>query len=98
MRRLNGPKRLTAARAKFPKAKSNVVPSWKLSEISAPNYILRVVSHPAPDQELEAAARWYEERQPGLGDDFLDDFELALRRVINDPKRPRFIQGENRKL
>jgi hypothetical protein len=60
--------------------------------------MLRVVSHPEAGEELEVAARWYEGRQPGLGDDYLDDFELALRRVINDPQRPRFIQGENRKL
>jgi hypothetical protein len=60
--------------------------------------MLRVVSHPEADEELEAAARWYEARQPGLGDDFLDDFELALRRVTHDPQRPRFIQGLNRKL
>ena len=28
---------------------------------------MHVVSHPEADQELEAAALWYEERQPGLG-------------------------------
>jgi plasmid stabilization system protein ParE len=60
--------------------------------------MLRVVSHPEADEELEAAATWYEARQPELGDDFLDDFELALRRVIHYPQRPRFIQGQNRKL
>jgi len=60
--------------------------------------MLRVVSHPEADEELEAAARRYETRQPELGDDFLDDFELALRRAIQNPQRPRFIQGENRKL
>ena len=60
--------------------------------------MLRVVSHPEADEELEAAALWYEQRQPGLGDDFLDDFEITLRRVLHDPERPRFIQGENRKL
>ncbi len=60
--------------------------------------MLRVVSHPEADEELEAAALWYEARQPELGDDFLDDFELALRRVIQDPQRPRFIRGKNRKL
>jgi len=39
--------------------------------------MLRVVSHPEASEELEAAALWYEKRQPGLSDDFLDDFELA---------------------
>ena len=33
---------------------------------------MHVVSHPEADEELEAAALWYEERQPGLGEDFLE--------------------------
>jgi hypothetical protein len=60
--------------------------------------MLRVVSHPEADEELEAAALWYDKRQRGLGDDFIDDFELALSRIIQDPQRPHFIQDENRKL
>ena len=60
--------------------------------------MLRVVSHPEADEELEAAALWYEARQPELGDDFLDDFELTLRRAIQNPHLPHLIQGENRKL
>jgi toxin ParE2 len=59
---------------------------------------MRVVSHPEADQELEAGALWYEAREPGLGDDFLDEFEHTLRRVVAEPERwPRF-RGENRKL
>jgi plasmid stabilization system protein ParE len=59
---------------------------------------MRVVSHPEADQELEAAALWYEERQPGLGDAFLDQFERTLRRVVAEPERWRKIRGDNRKL
>src|SRR5215471_4435483 len=59
---------------------------------------MHVVSHPEADQELEAAALWYEERQAGLGDDFLNEFERTLRRILVDPQRWRKIQGENRKL
>lgn len=33
---------------------------------------MRVVSDPEADEELEAAALWYEERQAGLGDAFLE--------------------------
>jgi len=39
---------------------------------SVRNKLRRVVSHPEADEELEAAALWYEERQQGLGDDFPD--------------------------
>ena len=31
---------------------------------------MRIVSHPEADEELFGTALWYEERQPGLGDDF----------------------------
>ena len=57
-----------------------------------------VVSHPEADLELEAAARHYEESSPGLGDDFLDEFEGTLRLVVAAPERWRKIRGENRKL
>jgi hypothetical protein len=60
--------------------------------------MLRVVSHPEADNELEAAALWYELRQTNLGDAFLDDFESTLRRIIQDLQRPRIIHRKNRKL
>ena len=59
---------------------------------------MRVVSHPEAAEELAAAVLWYEERQPGLGNDFLDEFENTLCRVVAEPERWRKIQGENRKL
>jgi plasmid stabilization system protein ParE len=59
---------------------------------------MRVVSHPEADDELEAAALWYEERQPGLGNDFLDEFERTLRRIVLEPDRWRKIRGGSRKL
>ncbi len=59
---------------------------------------MRVVSHPEAEQELEAAAFWYEQRQPGLGDDFLTEFDRTLIRIVANPERWRIIRGENRKL
>jgi toxin ParE1/3/4 len=59
---------------------------------------MRVVSHPEADEELEAAALWYEERQPGLGEVFLDQFEHTLHRAVAEPERWRKIRGDNRKL
>ena len=60
--------------------------------------MLRVVRHPEVSAELEAAGLWYEERQPGLGDDFLEDYRVTLARILEDPKRWRQIRGDNRKL
>lgn len=59
---------------------------------------MHVVSHPEADEELAAAAIWYEERQPGLGNDFLNEFERTLRRVVARPERWRNFRGDNRKL
>ena len=59
---------------------------------------MHVVSHPEADQELEAAAIWYEERQPGLGTDFLNDFESTLHRIVAAPERWRLFHRTNRKL
>ena len=59
---------------------------------------MRVVSHPEADEELATAALWYEERQPGLGDAFLDQFERTLVRIVAEPERWRRFRGENRKL
>lgn len=57
-----------------------------------------VVSHPEADEELEAAALWYEERQPGLGEVFLEQFERTLCRIVAKPERWHKFRGENRKL
>lgn len=59
---------------------------------------MHVVSHPEAEQELEAAALWYEERQRGLGDDFIDEFERTVRRIVKEPQRWRKMRGDNRKL
>lgn len=59
---------------------------------------MQVVSHPEAEQELEAAALWYQEHESGLGDDFLDEFERTLRRIVGEPERWRKIRGENRRL
>ena len=40
-----------------------------------------VVSYPEADQELEGAALWYEQRQPGLGSDFVDEFERTFEAI-----------------
>jgi hypothetical protein len=59
---------------------------------------MRVVTHPEAYQELKAAAIWYENRQHGLGADFIDDFERTLARIVANPQRWRKIRDNNRKL
>ena len=59
---------------------------------------MRVVSHPEAEQELAAAALWYDQRQPGLGEEFLKEFEATLHRIVAQPKRWRILRDDNRKL
>jgi hypothetical protein len=59
---------------------------------------MHVVGHPEADEELGAAAFWYEERQTGLGEDFFVEFERTLSRILAEPDRWRKILNENRKL
>ena len=59
---------------------------------------MRVIRHPEVPQELEAAALWYEERQPGLGGDFLEEYQATLGQILREPERWRRIRGDNRKL
>jgi hypothetical protein len=59
---------------------------------------MRFIRHPEVPQELEAAALWYEEHQPGLGSDFLEEYQATMAQVLVAPERWRKILGDNRKL
>ena len=59
---------------------------------------MHVPSHPDADIELEEAAFYYEKRSEGLGDDFLEDFERTVGRIISNPTRFRKIHGNIRQL
>jgi hypothetical protein len=45
---------------------------------------MRVIRHPEVPQELEAAALWYDELQPGLGEDFLIEYQATLSRIVQN--------------
>jgi len=38
------------------------------------------------EAELAAAAQYYEEQVPGLGEEFLDEIELALEKILSFPE------------
>jgi plasmid stabilization system protein ParE len=46
---------------------------------------VRVELHPEARAEIRAAALWYEERRPGLGDQFVDRVNEALQRLEAAP-------------
>ena len=45
----------------------------------------RVRFHSAARAEAEAAARWYEEREPGLGADFVTEVERVVDEILQTP-------------
>ena len=50
--------------------------------------------HPAASRELSDIAAYYEERCPGLGDEFLDELKALM---LNLDENPRIgVQGEHR--
>ncbi len=42
---------------------------------------MRVELHPEVRTELRAAAVWYEEQRPGLGDEFVSEMSVLLARI-----------------
>ena len=46
----------------------------------------RVQFDSAATAEAEAAARWYEEREPGLGSDFLAELDRAVSEIARSPR------------
>ena len=44
--------------------------------------------HPEARDELREAAYWYDDREPGLGDDFYDAIDEAIARVHDDLRHP----------
>src|SRR5271170_5355622 len=42
-------------------------------------------SRPEVEQEIAAAAAWYEERQPGLGDVFIREAQATYRAITENP-------------
>jgi hypothetical protein len=47
------------------------------------SYTYRVLS--AATDEILAAAMWYEDKRPGLGDELILNFEAALNNILRNP-------------
>jgi plasmid stabilization system protein ParE len=47
---------------------------------------VRLELHPEARAELRSAALWYDERRPGLGDEFIAEVSAALDRIGNAPE------------
>jgi plasmid stabilization system protein ParE len=58
---------------------------------------MRVIFHPEAESEMIDSARFYERRVPGLGAEFLDAIDEAVRDVLEAPLRWRAVEGEVRR-
>ena len=59
----------------------------------------RVVIRPRAETDLREARNWYENQQPGLGDEFLAEFGSTILRLLKDPeRRPDYYRGFRRVL
>lgn len=47
---------------------------------------MRVIHHRLADEEISEAAEFYEERIPGLGAEFLDEIEAAVKAIAAAPQ------------
>jgi hypothetical protein len=48
-----------------------------------------VLLRPEAEQDLAAAHGWYEKKAAGLGDEFRDEFAVAMQLLETDPWPPR---------
>lgn len=58
---------------------------------------MRLEYHPAVALELREIAEYYDARSPGLGAEFLDEFERLIFTVSAAPKRWRILKGDIRR-
>jgi plasmid stabilization system protein ParE len=53
----------------------------------------RLVSELSVDLDVEAAFEWYENEQPGLGVEFLDELRATYNRVADGPLKYQELRG-----
>jgi len=58
---------------------------------------MRVEYHPAVEAELREISRYYERRSPGLGAQFIDEFERQVLALAATPDRWMVVKGDIRR-
>jgi toxin ParE1/3/4 len=53
----------------------------------------RLTSGPSVDLDVEAAFEWYENEQPGLGMEFLDELRAIYNRIADGPLKYQDLRG-----
>lgn len=58
---------------------------------------MRLLVRAAAEADILEAARWYEQRSPGLGGEFLRAVDVALAEIARGPERYPLVHGEARR-
>lgn len=58
---------------------------------------MRLVVREAAEADIAEAARWYEQRSPGLGSEFLRAVDVALAEIVRMPERYPIVRGRARR-
>ena len=59
---------------------------------------MRLVVRAAAEADIAEAARWYEQRSPGLGGEFLRAVDVALAEITRMPERYPVVRGKARRV
>jgi plasmid stabilization system protein ParE len=59
--------------------------------------MMRLVVRPAAANDLRSAYRWYEEQQPGLGEDLLEEVQTVIERMLLLPRAYPIVHRETRR-
>jgi plasmid stabilization system protein ParE len=59
---------------------------------------MRLIYHPDAELEIVEAVQFYERRVAGLGNRFLQEFDAAIRAILEAPKRSPLIEGDVRRF
>lgn len=58
---------------------------------------MKLIYHPAAEAEVVGAAELYEQKVPGLGTRFLDEFDQSVAAILEAPGRWRIIKDDKRR-
>ncbi len=58
---------------------------------------MRLLVRDAAEADIREAVRWYDERAPGLGSEFLRAVDVALAEITRMPERYPLVRGEARR-
>jgi toxin ParE1/3/4 len=57
---------------------------------------LRLLEH--AEFDLDESAAWYDEQEPGIGEEFMTETRMAIRRILDNPDTYPIVRGNVRRF